>query len=155
MKIFLDNCMDLRVERLFAGHEVSHARALGWRDLVNGRLIAAAAGAGFAVMVTVDKSIRHEQNLGALPLAILELGVPRNRFRDIALLAPHFSGALEQTKRFALVSIKPDGTIECIGAGFGVMGCAVVCQRRKAGGPSSCTHPEERHAPMPPSVQLA
>ena len=34
--------------------------------------------------------------------------------RTIAALAPHFPAALERTARFRFVSIKPDGTIECL-----------------------------------------
>ncbi|MFZ4575980.1 MAG: hypothetical protein ACOYN0_16445 [Phycisphaerales bacterium] len=114
MKILLDNCMDIRVKRLLAGHEVAHARDQGWKDLVNGKLIAAAAAAGFAVLVTVDKSIRFQQNLGTLPLSVLEIDVILNRFRDIAPMAGHFPAALEHTRRFAFVSIRPDGAIECL-----------------------------------------
>lgn len=114
MKILLDNCLDVRVRRLLPDHDISHARDQGWKDLVNGRLVGVAAAAGFAVMLTADKNIRFQQNLAALPLSVVELDVPRNRFRDIAPLAPHFPAALEQTRRFAFVSIKPDGTIECL-----------------------------------------
>lgn len=112
MKILLDHCMDIRAKRLFDGHEVSHTRDLGWQNLSNGTLLSTAAAAGFLVMVTADKNIRHQQHLAALPLAVLELDLPRNRFKDIAPLAPHLPTALEHTRRFAFVSIKPDGTIE-------------------------------------------
>ncbi|MFN0132352.1 MAG: hypothetical protein ACKVW3_07475 [Phycisphaerales bacterium] len=114
MKILLDNCMDVRVKRLFPGHDVSHAREHGWKDLVNGRLIGAASAAGFAVLVTVDKNIRFQQHLSTLPLSVFELDVLLNRFRDIAPLATHVPAALEHTRRFAFVSLKPDGTIECL-----------------------------------------
>ncbi len=106
--------MDVRVKRLFEGHDVSHTRDQGWTNLANGSLLTIAAAAGFVVMVTADKNIRHQQNLAALPLAVLELDLPRNRFRDIAPLASHLLAALEHARRFAFVSIKPDGTIECL-----------------------------------------
>ncbi len=104
----------MRLLREAGGHEVAHARDQGWKDLVNGRLIAAAAAAGFAVLVTVDKNIRFQQNLVTLPLSVFEVDVLLNRFRDIAPMAGHFPAALEQTRRFAFVSLKPDGTIECL-----------------------------------------
>ena len=106
--------MDVRVKRLFEGHDVSHTRDQGWTNLANGNLLTTAAAAGFVVMVTADKNIRHQQNLAALPLAVLELDLPRNRFKDIAPLASHLLAALEHMHRFAFVSIKPDGTIECL-----------------------------------------
>lgn len=106
--------MDVRVKRLFEGHDVAHTRNEGWKKLANGKLLTAAAAAGFGVMVTADKNIRHQQSLDALPLAVLELDLPRNRFQDIAPLAPYLSAALEHTRRIRFVSLKPDGTIECL-----------------------------------------
>lgn len=106
--------MDVRIKQLFEGHQVSHTRDEGWKSLANGKLLTTAAAAGFVVMVTADKNIRHQQNLATLPLSILELDLPRNRFRDIAALAPYLAGALEQARQFAFVSIKHDGVIECL-----------------------------------------
>ena len=106
MKILLDHCIDVRVKRLLGDHEVSHTRDQGWMSLANGTPLTTAAAAGFVVMVTADKNIRHQQNLAALPLAVLELDLPRNRFNDIESLTPYFPEALEHTLRFALVSIK-------------------------------------------------
>jgi hypothetical protein len=63
MRVLLDNCVDVRFARLITGHEVMHARDLGWQELSNGKLLAAAEEAGFAVMVTTDKNIRHQQNI--------------------------------------------------------------------------------------------
>lgn len=106
--------MDVRIKQLFAGHDVSHTRDQGWANLANGNLLRTAADAGFVVIVTADKNIRHQQNLAALPLAVLELDLPRNRFKDISPLAAHLLAALEHVPRFMLVSIKPDGTTECL-----------------------------------------
>lgn len=114
MKILLDNCVDFRAKRLFPGHDVSHARNQGWKDLANGRLLAAAADAGFSVLVTIDKNIRFQQNLATLPLSVLEIDVFRNRLRDVEALVEHIPAAIENTRRFAFVSLKPDGTIECL-----------------------------------------
>lgn len=114
MRILLDHCMDVRVKRLFEGHDVAHTRDQGWKNLANGTLLTTAAAAGFVVMVTADKNIRTQQNLAALPLAVLELDLPRNRFRDIAPLAPCLPDALAHTRRFRFVSIKADGTTECL-----------------------------------------
>ena len=116
MKVLLDNCIDIRVKRLFAGHEVTHARDLGWRDLENGRLLTAAANAGFAVMCTVDKNIRYQQNLSVLPLSIIELNVVRSRFVDIAQLAPFLATALEHAMTYRFVSVATDGRIEVLAA---------------------------------------
>jgi hypothetical protein len=46
---------------------------MGGECLTNGALIAAAEEAGFEVLLTTDKSIRHQQNLKARRLAIVAL----------------------------------------------------------------------------------
>lgn len=114
MRLLLDNCVDLHAKPLFAGHDVVHVLDRGWDGLVNGKLITTAADGGFQVLVTVDKNLRYQQNLEKLPLSVLELDVLKNRLEEIQRLAPFFPKALEQTARFRFVSIKPDGTIECL-----------------------------------------
>lgn len=114
MKILLDNCIDSRAKPLFPGHEVVHARDLGWRALENGKLLAAAAESGFGVMVTVDKNIRHQQNLEALPVSILELDLPRSRLKDIQAVSFMLAEAISKSEAFRLVSLKSDGSMELL-----------------------------------------
>ena len=114
MKLLLDNCVDIHAKPLFAGHDVVHVLDRGWDKLVNGQLIASATDGGFQVLVTVDKNLRYQQNLEKLPVSVLELDVLKNRIEELQRMAPFIPKALEQTGRFRFVSIKPDGTIECL-----------------------------------------
>jgi hypothetical protein len=56
------------------GHTVTRAKDLGWETLVNGELLAEAGRAGFDLLLTTDKNIRHQQNLSNRRIAILVLG---------------------------------------------------------------------------------
>ena len=114
MKIVLDNCVHYGAKTLFPGHDVLHARDLGWRELSNGQLIAQAA-AQFDVLATTDKKIRYEQNLSELPIAILELNTRFTRIADLLSLAPHIEAALNATAAFRFVSVRPDGQLDCLG----------------------------------------
>jgi predicted nuclease of predicted toxin-antitoxin system len=73
MLILLDNGIPRGLALFFAAHTVDEARARGWQELTNGDLIQAAEHAGFQVMVTNDKNIRHQQNLTGRRLAIVVL----------------------------------------------------------------------------------
>ena len=115
MKIVLDNCVDIHAKVLFTPHEVLHVLDLGWDSLSNGKLIAAAAAAGFEILLTVDKNIRHHQNLNALPVAVIELDVVKNRLEEISKLAVFVPRAIELTGKFRFVSVKADGKMECLG----------------------------------------
>jgi len=59
----------------------------GWSTLSNGILLARASEA-FDVFVTVDQNVQYQQNLKALPLPVIMLVVPNNRFESLAPLAP-------------------------------------------------------------------
>ena len=112
MKILLDNCLDWRVRRLLAEHEVTHAKDVGWEKMENGKLLAAAANAGFDVMLTIDKKIRYEQNLATLPVAVMEIDCPDSRLPEIQRLAPFILAALPDCTRYRFLSVDRDGRIE-------------------------------------------
>ena len=114
MRILFDNCIDVRAAELFQGHEAVHARDLGWHDLENGRLLAAAAEAGFLAIVTVDENIRFQQNLDRLPLAVIELDLLRNRLAEVAELAAAFDAAIEQAQSHLFVSVRRDGSVTAL-----------------------------------------
>ena len=113
MRILLDHCVDRNVRQLLPGHEVKTAVEMGWDRLKNGELIAAAAH-HFDVLATTEKNMRYQQNLDKLPISILEMNVPRNRFKELVLLAPYLPAALEATQRFRFVSVHIDGRIEAL-----------------------------------------
>jgi len=73
MLILFDNGTPRGLARFLAGHAVEEARRRGWEELANGTLIDAAEQAGFQVMVTTDKNIKHQQNLKARKIALVVL----------------------------------------------------------------------------------
>ena len=54
-------------------HDVTRAVQLGWDELVNGELIAAAEAAGFDVIVRCDKRWQYQQNLVERQIGIIVL----------------------------------------------------------------------------------
>lgn len=88
MKVLLDHCVDEGLRNLFAGHEMKTAREMGWEQLDNGKLLKAAAGAGFDVLITVDRNLRHQQNMGSLQIGIIVLKARTNRLVDLARGVP-------------------------------------------------------------------
>jgi hypothetical protein len=113
VRILLDNCVHYGAKGIFPGHEVLHARDVGWRDLSNGDLLARAAQR-FELFVTTDKNIRFEQNLETLSISILELNTKFTRIQDLKLLAPFLLAAIERSNNYRFVSVSPDGKIETL-----------------------------------------
>lgn len=114
MRILLDNCVDHRAGGLFVGHEVTHARDLGWENFGNGELLAAASKARFAVMVTVDKNIRYQQNLDRLPITVLEINASDVRLQALRKMAAQMHAALGYVERFRFLSVDHEGQIEML-----------------------------------------
>jgi hypothetical protein len=112
MKVLLDNCLDVRLKAMLSEHEVVHARDMGWRDLENGRLLAAATG--FDVMSMADTNIRHQQHLNKLGISIVEIDVFRNTRGEIEPLRESILLALERAAQWRCVVVRRTGGLEMI-----------------------------------------
>jgi hypothetical protein len=67
------------------GHTVHTAQAKGWDTLSNGALLNAFEAAGFELLLTTDRRIRHQQNLQGRRVALVVLtGTTRWSFGNIA-----------------------------------------------------------------------
>lgn len=58
---------------MLSGHTIHTAQSRGWDTLSNGALLNAAEDAGFQVLLTTDRRIRHQQNLRARRIALVAL----------------------------------------------------------------------------------
>src|SRR4029077_4524815 len=74
MRILFDHGTPGPLQSFLTGHTVREAKAQGWDTFTNGDLLTAAEAAGFDVLVTTDKNMRHQQNLTARAIAIVVLG---------------------------------------------------------------------------------
>ncbi len=81
MRVLFDNNVLAPLRRYLTGHEVTTARELGWHELENGDLLAAAEKSGFDVMVTADQNLSYQQNLSGRQLALVVLST--NKWKTI------------------------------------------------------------------------
>ena len=84
MRVLLDECLPRRLKAALEGHEVSTVPEMGWAGVKNGELLQHAAGY-FDVFLTVDGSIKHQQNVAALGIFVVAL---RAKTNDIDALTP-------------------------------------------------------------------
>ena len=78
---------------------------MGWKGVTNGDLLALAAAAGFEADLTMDSGIEHEQNLKALPVAVVVIKAASNALDDIRPLVPALLNALATLPPNAVVTI--------------------------------------------------
>jgi hypothetical protein len=60
---------------------------MGWKGIRNSALLHLAAG-DFDAFLTADQNLEHQQNLGALPIAVVVLVAPTNRIESLRPLIP-------------------------------------------------------------------
>jgi hypothetical protein len=104
VKVLLDHCVPKRLKSFFQIHEVETAREVGWDGLKNGKLLAQAA-TRFEVMLTVDQNIKHQQNLGKLPVAVIVMIARDNRLPTLIPYVPEVEKALLTIKAGELVEV--------------------------------------------------
>lgn len=95
MRVLLDNNVNQDFAQLIQGHEVKHARQLGWAELENGDLIAVAEEAGFAAIITADKRMQYQQAITGRKIGILVLNSLFIKWSYIAPLAPQVQRELD------------------------------------------------------------
>jgi hypothetical protein len=71
--ILFDHGTPKGLARALSGHTVHTAQAKGWDTLSNGELLTAAEEAGFELLLTTDRRIRHQQNLDERRIALVVL----------------------------------------------------------------------------------
>lgn len=103
MLILFDNGTPRGLARFLTEHSVEEARARGWEELANGELIAVAEEAGFEVMVTTDKNIRYQQNLGARRIALVVL--EHSQWPMVKLVATSIVAAVNMAKPGSYVEV--------------------------------------------------
>ena len=111
MRILLDHCTPKRLRRLLPVHFVRTTREMGWERLLNGRLLSAAEGQ-FDVMLTVDRSIRFQQNMATRTISVIVMRANNNRFESLGALIPAVEKALDVIGEGVVVEVSIDDVIE-------------------------------------------
>lgn len=105
MKILIDESLPLAFAAELRDHDVSTVRAQRWLGLRNGVLLRAAVDAGFDVVVTADRSMRHQQNLEVIGIAVVLITRVRNRIADLRPLVPRVLAAVDASKKGEIVVV--------------------------------------------------
>jgi predicted nuclease of predicted toxin-antitoxin system len=87
MRVLLDNNIPRRFKQSLKGLDVTHVLDVALAGLKDGPLLDTLVGR-YDVLVTMDKSLRHQQNLSGRSFAIVLLRARSNKLRDIQSLEP-------------------------------------------------------------------
>jgi hypothetical protein len=98
VKLLLDECIDRRLSRNLADHDVKTVPQMGWAGIKNGELLTLAEKE-FDVFITVDRNLSFQQSLPKFNIAVLVLHATSNRLADLRPLAPKILSILPILKK--------------------------------------------------------
>jgi hypothetical protein len=104
VKILLDECLPRDLRKHLAGHDCKTVPQAGLAGKSNGELLMLAEGAGWQVLLTVDRGISYQQNIAGRTISVAVIRAKSNRLPD---LLPKVPAILD-----ALSSIKPGEVVE-------------------------------------------
>lgn len=106
MRLLLDEQVPRVFAGVLAGHDVETVQGRGWSGIENGELLRTATEAGYDALITLDRGIEFQQNLEALPLAVVVVRARSNRFEDLEPLAGSVLAALATLRPKQLIRIE-------------------------------------------------
>ena len=87
MKILLDECVDWRLLRDLPSHDAKTVRQMGWTETDNGALLTLAEQ-NFDVLVTTDKNLSFQQDVGRFNIGVVVLRARSARLQHLRELVP-------------------------------------------------------------------
>ncbi len=97
MKILLDENLPKLLKADFGtGYEVNTVRDMGWLGKKNGELLGLIVFHGFDFFITIDKNLRHQQNLDRIEIKIFLLLAVNNRRNTLQALVEKIKDRIKQ-----------------------------------------------------------
>jgi hypothetical protein len=97
MRVLLDEQLPLDLSLELLGHAVDTVVSRGWAGIKNGELLGRMRGA-YDVLVTMDRGIEFQHQIGALPFGIVVVRARSNRIQDLRPLVSSIVTAIDATK---------------------------------------------------------
>ena len=98
MRILLDECIDWRLGRAIASHDVQSVHQVGWARYLGSSASERASG-NYDVFITVDRNLTVQQQVSRYHLGVVVLSAHSNRLSDLESLVPELLAALPIARR--------------------------------------------------------
>ncbi len=93
MRGLLDESLPERLRLFLTGHEVATVRWLKWSGNTNGKLLDLAEGR-FDVLLTADRNLPFQQNLGKRKIAVIVISGSDNQLETLQPMLPRVLAAM-------------------------------------------------------------
>ncbi len=99
MKILLDECVTRKLKKYLPDLDVQTVSEMGLSGFKNGKLLAATAQMGFDVLLTVDKNMNYQQDIGRFALTLVVFDVVKSNIKYLEPLVPEFLAQLSDYQK--------------------------------------------------------
>jgi predicted nuclease of predicted toxin-antitoxin system len=84
MKLLLDENLPVKLKHFFSGkHDINTVSEKGWAGKKNGELLGLMTLNGFDGLITIDKNLVHQQNIGRFDVTIFVLNAANNKIETL------------------------------------------------------------------------
>lgn len=108
MKILLDECVTKKLRSYLSPHEVFTVSQMKWNGLRNGNLMKKAETENFDLLITIDKNLRFQQNIGKSNLTVIVFDSVSSKIEQLKKFIPKFKNELGNFKKGQLYILSAD-----------------------------------------------
>jgi hypothetical protein len=94
MRVLLDECVSKLIKGHLPGHDVWTVQQKGWAGKKNGELLKLMVADNFNVLLSVDKSLIHQQNIKAARVAVVLMRPKKSKITELVPLMSAVNAAL-------------------------------------------------------------
>jgi hypothetical protein len=99
MKILLDECVTKRLKPFLPDFEVFTVTEMRWNGIKNGKLLLLCVENGFDLLLTIDKSMMHQQNIDKFAITIVVLDSLTSTVEELKLFIPSFNAQVDSFQK--------------------------------------------------------
>lgn len=99
MKILLDECVTKRLKNHLTEFDVFTVRELNLSGIKNGKLMTYCVENNFDMLLTIDKNLMYQQNLGKYPVTIVILNCFTSKIEELITFLPSFKLQIEKLEK--------------------------------------------------------
>ena len=97
MRVLLDEHLPIDLATALHGHDADTVVGRGWAGVRNGELLKRMRGE-YDALLTMDRGLEFQQNISALPFAVILVRAASNRLIHLRPLVPSILEAIAATK---------------------------------------------------------
>ncbi|MEO8149320.1 MAG: DUF5615 family PIN-like protein [Bacteroidia bacterium] len=99
MKILLDECVTKKLKRFITNHQCFTVSDMKWDGLRNGNLMSKSVENDFDLLLTIDKNLQYQQNIGKYNLIVVVFNTGSSKIEVMELFLENFKSQIDSFEK--------------------------------------------------------